>query len=103
MTVSSPSVTPQVRDHDQVFGTLQAAGVDIKVVQEQLGHSSRAITSDTYTTVLPEVARAAAETTAALMAVDNPPTNEPARSPQPDKTDRQKKKTRGKTPGRDGC
>jgi hypothetical protein len=32
-----------------------------------LGHSSRAITSDTYTTVLPEVAHAAAEAAAALM------------------------------------
>jgi hypothetical protein len=36
-----------------------AANIDIKIVQEQFGHSSRAITSDTYTTVLPEVARAA--------------------------------------------
>ena len=44
-----------------------AAGVDIKIVQDMLGHSSRAITSDTYTTVLPEVARAAAEAAAALM------------------------------------
>ena len=31
------------------------------------GHSSRAITSDTYTTVLPEIARAAAEAAAALI------------------------------------
>lgn len=42
-------------------------GADIKIVQDMLGHSSRAITSDTYTTVLPEVARAAAEAAAALM------------------------------------
>jgi len=52
-----------------LLSTSLAAGVDIKVVQEQLGHSSRAITSDTYTTVLPEVARAAAEATAALLSV----------------------------------
>jgi integrase len=61
---------PPIRLHDlrHFAATLAlAAGVDIKVVQEQLGHSSRAITSDTYTTVLPEVARAAAEATARLM------------------------------------
>ena len=46
-----------------------AAGVDIKIVQDMLGHSSRAITSDTYTTVLPEVARAAAEAAAELLPV----------------------------------
>lgn len=34
---------------------------DIKVVQERLGHSSRQITSDTYTSVLPELARREAE------------------------------------------
>ena len=62
---------PPIRLHDlrHFAATLAlAAGVDIKVVQEQLGHSSRAITSDTYTTVMPEVARAAAEATARLMA-----------------------------------
>jgi integrase len=61
---------PPIRLHDlrHFAATLHlAAGVDIKIVQEMLGHSSRAITSDTYTTVLPEVARAAAEAAAALM------------------------------------
>lgn len=33
----------------------------MKVIQEMLGHSCLAITADTYTSVLPEVARAAAE------------------------------------------
>ncbi len=37
------------------------AGNGIKVVQEKLGHSSRQITSDTYTSVLPEMMRAEAE------------------------------------------
>ena len=56
----------RLRDLRYFVATLAlAAGVDIKIVQEQLGHSSRAITSDTYTTVLPDVARAAAEATAA--------------------------------------
>ena len=61
---------PPIRLHDlrHFAATLHlAAGVDIKIVQDMLGHSSRAITSDTYTTVLPEVARAAAEAAAALM------------------------------------
>jgi hypothetical protein len=51
---------------------------DIKVVQEQLGNSSRAIRPDTYTTMLPEVARAAAEATTALLPMDTTGTREPA-------------------------
>lgn len=38
-----------------------ASGVGMKVVEEMLGHSSMDITADTYTSVLPQVARAAAE------------------------------------------
>jgi integrase len=97
---------PPIRLHDlrHFAATLAlAAGVDIKVVQEQLGHSSRAITSDTYTTVLPEVARAAAEATAALLSMDATGTREPATSPQPGKTDTNKKKDPGETPGQSGC
>jgi integrase len=44
-----------------------AAGSDLKVVQDQLGHSTVVLTADTYTSVLPETARAAAEHTAALL------------------------------------
>ena len=44
-----------------------AAGTDLKVVQDQLGHSTVVLTADTYTSVLPETARAAAEHTAALL------------------------------------
>jgi integrase len=61
---------PPIRLHDLRHGAATlalSAGVDIKIVQEMLGHSSRAVTSDTYTTVLPELARAAAEATAALL------------------------------------
>jgi integrase len=42
-----------------------AANVDIKVVQERLGHSSRSITSDIYTSVMPDVATSAAADIAA--------------------------------------
>jgi hypothetical protein len=39
----------------------------MKVVFEQLGQSSLAITADTYTTVLPAVAHAAAEAVAGIV------------------------------------
>lgn len=44
-----------------------AAGVDVKLVQERLGHSTSTLTRDVYTSVLPEVARAAAESAAAMI------------------------------------
>ncbi|MDQ0935672.1 hypothetical protein QFZ49_005644 [Streptomyces turgidiscabies] len=40
---------------------------DIKVVQERPGHSSRQITSDTYTSVLPQLMTAEAESTIATV------------------------------------
>ncbi|MEU8401750.1 hypothetical protein AB0C28_41730 [Nonomuraea sp. NPDC048892] len=48
-----------------------AAGVEMKVVQETLGHTSSASTADTYTSVYPQVAMAAAEKTAALLFNDD--------------------------------
>src|SRR5262249_52463032 len=45
----------------------RAAGTDLKVVQDQLGHSTITLTADTYTSVLPETARTAADNTAALL------------------------------------
>ncbi len=61
---------PPVRLHDLRHGAaslMLAAGVDLKVVQETLGHSSITLTSDTYTSVYPAVAAAAANTAAALV------------------------------------
>ncbi|MFI7101923.1 tyrosine recombinase XerC [Streptomyces sp. NPDC050161] len=61
---------PPIRLHDLRHGAATlalAAGADMKVVQEMLGHSSITITSDTYTSVLPEVAREAAEAAARLV------------------------------------
>ncbi|THC52855.1 site-specific integrase [Streptomyces sp. Akac8] len=55
---------PPVRLHDlrHISASLSLLqGNDIKVVQERLGHSSRQITSDTYTSVLPELARGEVE------------------------------------------
>lgn len=61
---------PPIRLHDlrHVAATLMLAGkVDMKVVQETLGHSALSTTSDVYTSVLPDVARAAAEATTAVV------------------------------------
>lgn len=44
-----------------------AGGANLKVVSEMLGHSTIAITADTYTSVLPEVAREAAEAAVRLV------------------------------------
>ena len=61
---------PPVRFHDLRHGaaTLSlAAGVDIKIVQEMLGHSTSSFTRDVYTSVVPEIATAAAEAVAAIV------------------------------------
>ncbi|MGP4027494.1 site-specific integrase [Actinomadura sp. 3N407] len=61
---------PPIRLHDLRHGAatlMLAGGADMKLVQALLRHSSFAITADTYTSVLPEVAREAAEAAAALV------------------------------------
>jgi integrase len=61
---------PPIRFHDLRHGaaTLSlAAGVEMKVVSETLGHSKSSFTSDVYTSVIPEVHQAAAEAVAAIV------------------------------------
>jgi len=61
---------PPIRLHDlrhTAASLALLAGVPLKVVSEQLGHSSLAITADTYTSVLPAVAQAAAEAVAGVV------------------------------------
>jgi len=61
---------PPIRLHDlrhTAASLALQAGVPLKVVSEQLGHSSLAITADTYTSVLPAVAQAAAEAVASIV------------------------------------
>jgi integrase len=68
--LSAAAGLPPIRLHDLRHGAASlalAAGADLKVVQDMLGHSSIVLTADTYTSVLPEVARQAAEDTAALI------------------------------------
>jgi integrase len=51
---------PDVRFHDlrhSVATILFAAGVDLKVISELLGHSSIAVTSDIYARLLPDMQR----------------------------------------------
>lgn len=69
-TLAADAGLPPIRLHDLRHGAATlalAAGIDIKVVQDMLGHSSHAITADTYTSVLPQVAHHAAEATAAVI------------------------------------
>ncbi|MBB6550124.1 tyrosine-type recombinase/integrase [Nonomuraea rubra] len=61
---------PPIRLHDLRHGAATpslAAGNDMKTTSAMLRHSSLAMTSDLYTAVLPEVAHAAAEASAALV------------------------------------
>jgi len=61
---------PPVRLHDLRHGAATlalAAGVDLKVVQATLGHSTMKLTADTYTSVLPQLAQAAAEAIASII------------------------------------
>ncbi len=61
---------PPIRLHDLRHGAATlalASGADLKAIQDMLGHASIVITADTYTSVLPEVARRTAEGIARLI------------------------------------
>ncbi|MCF6472372.1 hypothetical protein FAF44_28845 [Nonomuraea sp. MG754425] len=61
---------PPIRLHDlrHCAATLAyAAGADTKMVSSMLHHSSTNLTENTYTTVLPELAHAAAEASVAIV------------------------------------
>jgi integrase len=61
---------PPIRLHDLRHGAATRAleaEVDIKVVQELLGHSTSVLTRDTYTSVSPRLAKEAAEKAAAMV------------------------------------
>ncbi|MEV7042526.1 site-specific integrase [Amycolatopsis sp. NPDC051061] len=68
--LNTRSGLPPVRLHDLRHGAASlslAAGNDLKTVQDMLGHASIVLTADTYTSVLPSLARQSAEATARLV------------------------------------
>lgn len=61
---------PPIRLHDLGHGAatlMLAAGIDVKIVSDTLGHSDTRITRDIYQSVLPHVGKSAAEATAKLV------------------------------------
>ncbi len=91
---------PPIRLHDtrHLSATLALLGkADIKVVQERLGHSSRQITSDTYTSVLPQLLTAEAESTSAVV----PRSKQPLPNPAEKKGTVSRSKAKTPEPGRD--
>jgi integrase len=87
---------PPIRLHDLRHGAATmglAAGLDMKVVSARLRHSTTAITRDLYTSILPDVAREAAEKTAAMVPrravgeVPSPTGRVPNGSPRSRRTD----------------
>jgi integrase len=100
---------PPIRLHDLRHGSATlalTAGADIKVVSEQLGHSTTQITRDIYMSVMPEVAQAAADAAAALVprAAKKTATTDsvPTVCPPADKPDTEDDLQTGKTPGQKG-
>ena len=72
--ISESAGLPRVRLHDLRHGAASlrlAAGVDIAVVSKQLGHSTITLTSDTYSHLLHDVGRQAAERAMALVPRDH--------------------------------
>ena len=63
-----PLLTPHGLRHTHASHAL-AAGVDLKTVSARLGHSTIALTANTYSHVMPAGDRAAAESVASLLAV----------------------------------
>ena len=97
---------PPIRLHDLRHGAatlLLAAGHDMKVVQETLGLSSITIAADTYTSVLPQLARKSAEDVAALIrpAAQAPtPPGKPRQAARPGRKPRGKAAPAGRTTGK---
>jgi integrase len=62
---------PPIRLHDLRHGAASlalAAGADLKVVQDMLGHSSIVLTADTHTSVLPDAGKAAEDAASLIIA-----------------------------------
>jgi hypothetical protein len=74
-----------------------AAGIDVKIVSDTLGHSDTRITRDIYQSVLPQVGKNAAEATAKLVPLQRKTeAEEAARKAAKKATDKAKAKARAK-------
>lgn len=98
---------PPIRLHDLRHGAatlMLAAGVDVKIVSDTLGHSDTRITRDIYQSVLPHVGKSAAEATAKLVPLQRKTEAEQARKTAKKAKDKSKKKRKRKRPHGDrGC
>ncbi|NEA73216.1 site-specific integrase [Streptomyces sp. SID13588] len=73
---------PAIRLHDLRHGAatlMLAAGIDVKIVSDTLGHSDTRITRDIYQSVLPHVGKSAAEAMAKLIPLQRKADEEKAR------------------------
>jgi integrase len=104
--LSDQAGLPPVGLHDLRHGAATlalAAKADLKVVQDMLGHSSIVLTADTYTSVLPDVARKAAEDVATLIIAAGclvPGTTRPRQPEPPDRGSRRQGSGSRAHPGR---
>ena len=68
MSAASSTTTPRAMFTSRAATLMFRDGVHPKVVSERLGHSSIAITLDTYSHVIPSMQRDAADAIAAILA-----------------------------------
>jgi site-specific recombinase XerD len=73
-TLNGARLPVKTRFHDlrhSAASLLLAEGVQLRVIMELLGHSSIALTANTYSHVMPAAMRATAETMEALLGTDH--------------------------------
>ncbi|MFJ2432510.1 tyrosine-type recombinase/integrase [Streptomyces anulatus] len=96
---------PPIRLHDLRHGAatlMLAAGIDVKIVSDTLGHSDTRITRDIYQSVLPQVGKNAAEATAKLVPLQRKTAAEQARKAAKKAKDKAKAEARAKKKRKQG-
>ncbi|MFF7736061.1 tyrosine-type recombinase/integrase [Streptomyces sp. NPDC007984] len=94
---------PPIRLHDLRHGAatfMLAAGIDVKIVSDTLGHSDTRITRDIYQSVLPQVGKNAAEATAKLVPLQRKTEAEEARKAAKKTAAKAKAEARAKKKGK---
>ena len=90
MELAAEAGLPPVRLHDLRHGAatlMHAGGADLHYIKSTLGHAGIAITSDTYTNLLPQVDKEIAEKAAQLVPLQRPsgtPAHAPLTQPAPE-------------------